>query len=113
MDLGTLSQCLSLEEKLYWRDGSGSPSVASVESAYIDCLFKKFGKGKSERNRNLEKLSVLEQTRFQRETATVSNYFHPLFLLKSLHTERLEIRTKTEPLLQPLFLLRRTSCTVR
>lgn len=88
-------------------------SVASVESAYIDCLFKKFGKGKSERNRNLEKLSVLEQTKFQRETATVSNYFHPLFLLKSLHTERLEIRTKTEPLLQPLFLLRRTSCTVR
>lgn len=50
MDLGALGHCLSLGEKLYWEVGSGSHIVASVsggevETACIDCLFKKFGKG--------------------------------------------------------------------
>ena len=37
----------------------------------------------------------------------------PLSFFKNLHTERLEIGTKTQPLLQSLFLLQRTSCTVQ
>lgn len=35
----------------------------------------------------MEKLAVIEQTRFQRGATIVSNYFQPSFLLKSLNTE--------------------------
>lgn len=50
LDLGTLGHILSLGEKLYWRDGCGSHSVAGVgggevETNRIDCPFKKFGRG--------------------------------------------------------------------
>lgn len=36
LDLGTLCHCLSLEEKLYWRGGSASHSVAGVGGGEVD-----------------------------------------------------------------------------
>lgn len=46
LDVETLCHCLSLEEKLYWRDGSGSHSVAGlgggeVDTICIDCPLEK------------------------------------------------------------------------
>lgn len=55
----------------YWRGGCGSHRVAGVgggevETACVHCLFRLAKEGKSERGRNLETLSVIEQTRFHR-----------------------------------------------
>lgn len=92
----------------YWRGECGRHWVAGLgggdmETARIDCPFRFAKEGKRERGRNLEKLPVIEQTRFQRGNRSCIEFLPSPFPPEE----------PARPLSPSLFLLRTTSCTVQ